>query len=370
MTPDEGSMIKKHSAIFSTFALRIFLLCPVMAMPLCIAYGENGKSAGNGNSLHHVYIPPGYLLSSAKKIEFIQGSLHIRFFSREFSQGDAVYVEIVNSEKDESGAASINFYYDGIPVPVSRADWGFRGFFGISPEAKPGKKNVSITYSANGGMMTLARTIDIIKSSFPVFTTPLDLGKFSDTRKRTDKEITFINESDIKKKKAFGSRGPDRIGSIMSHPRDIHYITSSFWSTRRYMQYAVKNGTKVNVRTTSSIHKGLDLRGETGNPVYALAGGTIALAEELYYEGYMVIIDHGNNIFSYYMHMNDVKVKKDDPVNGGDLIGHVGSTGQSTAAHLHVSLIISGAQINPLTLLHLPVRDLVQARNDNGGRQK
>ena len=79
-------------------------------------------------------------------------------------------------------------------------------------------------------------------------------------------------------------------------------------------------------------------------------------AEKLYFEGNMVIVDHGNRIFSYYMHMSEIRVNPGDLVEAGQVVGLVGSTGMSTAAHLHVSVVINGVQADPLSFLARPYR--------------
>ena len=324
--------------------------------------GEKTGRPIRGNSLHHVYIPPGFTLTSPKKVRFTDGGLIIDISSKDFSQGNAAYVEI--SSKESAACSVTRMTFDGAAVLLTRASWGYRGFFAISPDTIPGDKTVTVLYSQDGLVRGKKFTLPVKKTGFAVYTSPLDLGKFSDTRKRTPEEIRFINESQEKKNRAFTSRNEDLVESILSHPRDIHYVTSPFWSKRVYMNYRIKNGGKVMEKSSSNIHKGVDLKGETGTPVFSLASGKVVLAEELYYEGFMVIINHGNEMISYFMHMSTVKVKKDDMVKAGDVIGLVGSTGVSTAAHLHVSFIIRGIQVDPLSILHLPVRDLNAGMNN------
>ncbi len=131
--------------------------------------------------------------------------------------------------------------------------------------------------------------------------------------------LEFIKESSEKKKAAFGSSGEDIISSSFSHPRDLHYITSPFWSRRVYMRYKEENGKRIRLKNKVRVHRGLDLRGVEGAPLFALADGRVVLADMLYYEGNMLILDHGNGIFSYYMHLNSIRVKKGDTVHGGEL---------------------------------------------------
>ncbi len=97
------------------------------------------------------------------------------------------------------------------------------------------------------------------------------------------------------------------------------------------------------------------MRGKSGEPVFAITDGLVVLSHDMFYEGKMVLIDHGNKIFSYYMHLSEREVQTGDRVKSGDIIGAVGSTGMSTAPHLHVSFLIRGVQVDPLSLFSLPV---------------
>lgn len=98
-------------------------------------------------------------------------------------------------------------------------------------------------------------------------------------------------------------------------------------------------------------HMGLDLRGATGTPIHACADGRVVLAEELYYAGNAVYVDHGFGVVTAYMHMSAFAVKEGDMVKAGDLLGKVGMTGRVTGPHLHLSLYVFGVSVDPLPLL-------------------
>jgi murein DD-endopeptidase len=332
----------------------LFLIIILFNFHPVISADEN---PGNRKRLHKVSMPPGFKLEAAAKKKFNSKFVNIILYARKFSQGNAVYVEIYPQEKKSNEIKVKSFSFDNTRVPLTKKKWGYRGFFGLSPGGKTGKRKIILKCIYNKNPKAFVYRINIKKTWFPVYKRPLDLGKFSDVRKRTPEEIRHIKKSKAMKNEAFRHKGKDLITGNFSHPRDMHYITSPFWSKRVYQRYKKRNGKKIRLKSTSSLHRGLDLRGETGTPVYSIAGGEIVLADNLYYEGNMVIIDHGNGIFTYFMHMNDITVKKNDIVKAGSLIGHVGSTGSSTAAHLHVSLFLRGFQIDPLSLLPLPVKD-------------
>lgn len=97
-----------------------------------------------------------------------------------------------------------------------------------------------------------------------------------------------------------------------------------------------------------SAHAGEDYGAVAGTPVYAPAGGAVALAEPLFVRGNAVILDHGNGVLTGYWHLSELAVKAGERVTPGQLIGKVGSTGLSTGAHLHWELRVAGLAVDPL----------------------
>ena len=102
------------------------------------------------------------------------------------------------------------------------------------------------------------------------------------------------------------------------------------------------------------LHDGDDIGGKCGQPIYAAQSGTVVKAAMGYNggSGNNVRIDHGDingdNVQTGYLHMTDFVVKVGQKVNKGDLIGHVGSTGLSTACHLHFSAYKNGHGTDPM----------------------
>ncbi|MBN2776848.1 MAG: M23 family metallopeptidase [Bacteroidales bacterium] len=109
------------------------------------------------------------------------------------------------------------------------------------------------------------------------------------------------------------------------------------------------------------MHKGLDLVAPQGTPVYASGDGLIVDIERNNTgSGYgnSIIVDHGvNGLSSRYAHLYTINVKKGQKVKRGEQIGTVGSTGLSTAPHLHYEILINGAAVNPLRYMLAPTPD-------------
>lgn len=104
---------------------------------------------------------------------------------------------------------------------------------------------------------------------------------------------------------------------------------------------------------TKKMHTGLDFTADTGTPVYATGNGTVVECEvKRWGYGQSVIIDHGFGYRTRYAHLSEFKCKPGDKVIRGQIIGLVGSTGKSTAPHLHYEVEKNGQKINPIHFFH------------------
>ncbi len=102
-----------------------------------------------------------------------------------------------------------------------------------------------------------------------------------------------------------------------------------------------------------SPHSGIDFASPKGTPVPASSSGVVALTGDHFFSGKTVLLDHGLHIYSMYFHLSSISVKKGDSVSRGQIIGRVGSTGRSTAPHLHWGVRINGKRVSPLSFLEL-----------------
>jgi murein DD-endopeptidase MepM/ murein hydrolase activator NlpD len=100
-----------------------------------------------------------------------------------------------------------------------------------------------------------------------------------------------------------------------------------------------------------SPHSGADFPAPTGTPVTAPAGGVVTLAASQYFTGNTIVIDHGLGLYSVLAHLSVMSVKAGDHVAAGQRIGLVGATGRVTGAHLHWSVRLNGARVDPLSLI-------------------
>ena len=102
---------------------------------------------------------------------------------------------------------------------------------------------------------------------------------------------------------------------------------------------------------SSSPHTGVDMPALTGTPVHASQRGRVVLADELYFSGNTVLIDHGLGVYTLYGHFSETDVKPGDLVEAGTVIGKVGATGRVTGPHLHWGLTVDRARVNALSIV-------------------
>lgn len=101
------------------------------------------------------------------------------------------------------------------------------------------------------------------------------------------------------------------------------------------------------------FHYGVDFSAPKGTPIYATGNGTVSKTKRSRRGfGNHIVIDHGYGYQSLYAHMTKYTVRKGQKVKRGDIIGYVGSTGKSTAPHLHYEVHKDGKKINPVYYFH------------------
>jgi len=94
-------------------------------------------------------------------------------------------------------------------------------------------------------------------------------------------------------------------------------------------------------------HAGLDLAVARGTPVKASAAGTVLAADDYFFNGKTVFIDHGNGLVTMYCHLDKFKVKAGQKVRKGQVVALSGMTGRATGPHLHWSVILNGVMVDP-----------------------
>ncbi len=219
------------------------------------------------------------------------------------------------------------------PARIDTTTW--QVLVGIDLETKPGTYPVTIDAGSGGSATSTTYSLVVVSKTFP-------------TRKLTVDE-NFVNPP---------ASAQERIARDSARLSDIwqHSSASQLWSGAFVRPVPNEANSAFGTRSVyngqpRSPHSGADFLSPAGTPVKAPNSGEIVLAEDLYYTGQTVVVDHGLGLFSLFAHLSAMDVHEGDRVRTGDVLGRVGATGRVTGPHLHWMVRVGGARVDPLSLL-------------------
>ncbi len=275
------------------------------------------------------------VVSVAVAPAYAEFNLDLSHRARDVQPGEIVVLEVRPSEDPVTLSASafgktLRFFRSGSDAWVA--------LLGIDLTTEPGSYDVSVHATAeNGKIARKSYTLSVGQKDFP-------------TRRLT------VDPS-------FVSPPPSVIERIQREARQLDEIFTTatnerFWgggflrpvpgdSTSSFGRRSVFNG------QARSPHSGTDFRAAEGTPIKAPNTGMVVLAADLYFSGNVVIIDHGWGLYSYFAHLSSIAVKEGIRVEQGDVVGDVGATGRVTGPHLHWTVRLNDARVDPLSLMQL-----------------
>lgn len=254
------------------------------------------------------------------------------------SQGSLLLIDL----KSTKALAEVQGDWGGRSVPIWREGGGEtrrKGLLAADLEKAPGEYELKVTgQTASGEKISCSVTVTVRKGLFA--TEKLQVGR--QFVEPSPEQIKRADEERQKLRDIFDRVTPERLwdGSFQI-PLD-GVTTGSNFGRRRIL-----NG------NPGSPHGGADLPGITGTPVHATQRGRVVLAEELFFSGNTVVLDHGLGIYTFYGHLSEIDVKVGDTVDAGAVLGKVGATGRVTGPHLHWGLTVERARVNPMLLVKL-----------------
>ncbi len=137
-------------------------------------------------------------------------------------------------------------------------------------------------------------------------------------------------------------------------------VTPSLWPTISLRVTSSFGYRKDPFTRRPSFHAGVDIAGNSGDPIYVTADGTVQYAGRDSAHGNNIIVKHANGIRTRYMHLKKILVKEGDKVLRGEKIGLLGSTGRSTGPHLHYEVSKNGETVDPRPYMQLTGKDDIQ----------
>ena len=224
-------------------------------------------------------------------------------------------------------------HYDGrrLMVRQERGEW--IALAGIPLSAKVGS-TVPIEIDFGGGRREV-RALPVLRWKYPVqrLTMPPEqadlppeqLARYEEEREHFAKVLRTFTET-----------GPADLALLQPVPGR----RSGSFGLRR-----VING------VARSPHGGLDIAAPTGTPVIAAAAGRVIDAGEYLFLGRTIVLDHGQGLLTLYAHLNAMHVGRAGLVAAGATIGEVGATGRATGPHLHFSVYLNAASVDPAIFL-------------------
>ena len=147
-------------------------------------------------------------------------------------------------------------------------------------------------------------------------------------------------EAAVAAQKAASSSATTYTGGVFTWPCPSYTYISSEYGYRVHPIYG-----------TTTFHSGIDMAANSGAAILAAADGTVVAASYESSMGNYVMIDHGGELYTIYMHCSALYVSSGQTVSAGETIAAVGSTGNSTGPHLHFSVRLSGSYVDPWTYL-------------------
>ncbi len=176
------------------------------------------------------------------------------------------------------------------------------------------------------------------------------LGKSDTVKMETVSEVKNLLRQNGRLKMTYSPLNPQKTifklpsekSSAVNTPQGLPIAKSAIKRTSTY-------GTRKHpIYNVYKMHTGIDYVAKTGTPIIATANGTVITAKsDKKGYGNHIIIKHNDEIKTLYAHLQDLKVKQGQTVKKGQVIGTVGSSGMSTAPHLHYEIRKNGAHVNP-----------------------
>jgi len=282
------------------------------------------------------------LVIFAVYLYFRQVPATVYIFPENPKQGDTVFIR-VRSEADSItgsfGTEKISFY-----KKHNSPEWV--AFVGIDVDQKPGEYKIFINVSRNGELVRKVEVAAAAFSSSPVVEAPIK----SQSGITQDKAVSNIRNND----------NPS-LNKILSKLTPQPYFSGAFYlPLDPTKKIGFSFGEFVGFAKDKLQHMGVDLRANEGTKVHAVNDGRVVGTLNLSNYGKTVIIDHGLDIFSLYLHLSDFKVSSGQIVKRDQVIGLSGSTGYVTAPHLHFSMRVDQARVDPIAFI-----EATQKMDDN-----
>lgn len=284
------------------------------------------------------------LIAASVRASDCGGSVELRLNAPESAQGSLLLAEVRSANPalevaGKWGERDVPFWKAEPSAQAAGAASVWRALIGVDLEKPAGKYPFTVAVQTPGeDAVHCTATIEVSEGHFA--TENLTVKK---QFVEPDPQQLARAEAEAKRlREIYDHVTPEKLwNGDFRMPLDGEFKGSNFGKRR------VLNG------HPGSPHGGTDFPAPLGTPVYAAQSGRVVLAEELFFAGNAVIVDHGLGIYTFYCHFSEIDAKVGDTVQAGTLIGKVGATGRVTGPHLHWGLTIERARVNALDIVKL-----------------
>jgi murein DD-endopeptidase MepM/ murein hydrolase activator NlpD len=239
------------------------------------------------------------------------------------------------------------------PLADLRADWGGQEVEFWRPDARAENRRALLGVDLERARGRYQFSVRAETGGVPVGCTAavtVRAGKFATERLQVPPKYVEPNPEEIKR----AEEERDRLRALFAR-----VTPERLWQGRfRVPLDGVSAGGNFGRRRIlngrpGSPHSGMDFPAPAGTPVHAAQRGRVVLAEEFFFSGNTVVIDHGLGIYTFYGHLSFIRAKAGDLIEAGATLGESGATGRVTGPHLHWGLTVNRARVNPLEIVAL-----------------
>jgi murein DD-endopeptidase MepM/ murein hydrolase activator NlpD len=248
-----------------------------------------------------------------------------------FLQGDTLLIIVKNEPKiitGKLGNINLRFFRN-----QNNQDW--IAITGMPVNKIPGDYKLSINVP---GKAIFEKNISVSKKEFPI-TSLIVTTQLANKGYNTKTIVNNVAKENL------------ALSKVLNVITKKSYINKPFIYPLKEIEDV---GAFGNIRKSGNSqlqHLGVDLKAEPDTPIYAINDGQVVFLKKLTNYGNTLVVDHGLGVFSIYLHLDSFNVVKGEFVKQGYILGLSGNTGYSIAPHLHFSIKVRGATLDPLNFI-------------------
>ena len=263
----------------------------------------------------------------------------IALSARKIVSGNSLLIQVDSAGLQPPLTGSIQLrlehhVYKLYPHPL-KPQTAYFAIIGIAYRSTPGPEIITLNWSNATGRHTHKLPITIVSGKHKTDVLKVDGSRVTPSRQ----SIARAAKESRRLKMIYAHSSDTRLWHGPFRPPMESQITSPFGNRR------VFNG------RLKSYHNGVDFRAAVGTPVFAANSGVVRLAQNLFYSGNVVVIDHGTGIFTIYAHLSKIETHCGQFIAKGQRLGLSGATGRVSGPHLHWGVKLNGVAVDPMQFI-------------------